>query len=326
MTLVRPYAFQWRTYLAGGGVVLKAHRLVIILSLAAAALVSGLISNSRGFQECIEHRKSHGAYRHLHDESGSIIKLITRLKLDTACTLADSDALVALSGCAVAFFTFALWRSTHLLWKAGERQLEIAQQSITTSQDTLAATLNAYNQAREIATLQLRPWVSLHLEVASDLNSRIISQNPKIAIVVKNVFMNKGSSAARSVVVRAFIRQAGGSIPEWLDGLVADGVKEAMQNITLGDVMLPSEVAARPEYLFLDEEDLKKPAAGIPVGTLAPVIGVVATYRPLGLSTDVFYTARAWLIAGSEGKAVIRDDLPVPSRNLTLREICSAAS
>ena len=143
---------------------------------------AGIITSSKPFQACVKEQKYHYSYRHLHDGSGSLIKPVVRLKLNIARTLSDSDALVALSGLAVAFFTFTLWRSTHRLYEAGERQIAVAKQAA-----------NAATMAANASMVQERPhlFLSLNREAVGYVEpGRVMF--PRI----EYAFMNYGRSPA----------------------------------------------------------------------------------------------------------------------------------
>jgi hypothetical protein len=112
------------------------------------------------FQDCIKERKEYQTYHPLREKIFFPITQRIRIRLNLECAVHTAgvyqDALVGLSGVAVALFTFALWVSTHRLWKAGERQLEIAEKAANA-----AATSVDIAMAGQRAFVQVTPsWSS----------------------------------------------------------------------------------------------------------------------------------------------------------------------
>ena len=70
----------------------------------------------------------------------------------------NDSAFVALSGLAVALFTFTLWRSTEKLWAAGERQYRL-------SQDTARRQLRAYMSIRKVEVTEFSVGHPLKVEL-----------------------------------------------------------------------------------------------------------------------------------------------------------------
>jgi hypothetical protein len=65
---------------------------------------------------------------------------------------ANYEGITAASGVAVAVFTLTLWRSTEKLWKAGERQIGVAQAAAN-------AALKSAEVAEKSLTEHERPWI-----------------------------------------------------------------------------------------------------------------------------------------------------------------------
>ena len=84
-----------------------------------------LIGTADSFQNCEHTRKSHDAYKALHEEGAFLVKPIVRLKLHAAASINDG-AITALSGVAVAFFTFTLWWVTWGMVRRGDLARSIA--------------------------------------------------------------------------------------------------------------------------------------------------------------------------------------------------------
>lgn len=102
-----------------------------------------LIGASESFQKCEHERKNHEPYKALHEERSLFVKTITRLELHAACarlTASENDgAIAALSGVAVAIFTFTLWVTTNRLWIAARAQAEDMKDSLRIAQESADA-------------------------------------------------------------------------------------------------------------------------------------------------------------------------------------------
>jgi hypothetical protein len=123
-----------------------------LLPFIGASFVFGLIANSEPFQTCEHVRKWKAAYHGLRTASPLMGKILARLGLHISCTLSDGGVWEILSGFAVAIFTFTLWRSTLLLWKATERQRRDNKLSIRAA----ITAASASTKAAEAATKQAK--------------------------------------------------------------------------------------------------------------------------------------------------------------------------
>ena len=149
MVSVRRHARHWRAYLAHGRSVLKENWIVISFTALSTVFVLGLFGSSKAFQECFKDHKNSPAYHGLHQSISLFVKDALRVRLHIACGLSDEGVWLVISGIAVAVFTFTLWRSTLLLWQAGEKQITAAQTAAN------AANLSAQAAVAGIAKPQL---------------------------------------------------------------------------------------------------------------------------------------------------------------------------
>jgi hypothetical protein len=113
-----------------------------ILSMMVLGVAFWIVLPLKPFQDCIRERKDYQSYRPLREKPLFLVQRL-RIRLNLACAVhaagAYQDALVGLSGVAIAFFTFTLWISTRKLWASGERQVSISAQlkSITDTQTSI---------------------------------------------------------------------------------------------------------------------------------------------------------------------------------------------
>ena len=89
------------------------------------------IGPSKTFEDCISERHNHEPYQTSQEKVPFFVKAIPLARLNAACGFIaaneNTGAITGIAGVLVAFFTFALWLSTHRLWKAGEKQAEITR-------------------------------------------------------------------------------------------------------------------------------------------------------------------------------------------------------
>ena len=150
------HARDWRAYLSRGGSVLRKRRWEIIGYGSIGIFGLWLFASSDPFQKCEHERKDRPSYQQLHERSFSIVGGFRRLELHSSCVLSDEGVLGVLSGVAVAFFTFTLWRSTHLLWRSAESQrtadAAVRQQEAADMAASIAQAARAAEAMERLAT------------------------------------------------------------------------------------------------------------------------------------------------------------------------------
>jgi hypothetical protein len=107
-----------------------------------------LFGTSFEFSDCIRKRKEYEAYQALHEKPFFIVKAFARIHLNSVCAVHVVDvyqgAITALSGVAVAIFTFTLWKTTDRLVQISNQQRDDLKASIDVSKRAaVAAELNA---------------------------------------------------------------------------------------------------------------------------------------------------------------------------------------
>lgn len=99
-----------------------------LLAVAVVIFLLTLIATTNSFQHCVQDRKTHQAYKTLHEESSPFVKAVVRFGLNAACarvTAGQNDgSIAALATIVVAFFTYTLWRATDRLWQAHDDTLK----------------------------------------------------------------------------------------------------------------------------------------------------------------------------------------------------------
>lgn len=137
----------------------SAYLVTILLSLTF------LIGTSESFQKCEHERKNHEAYKALHEKGSLFVKTVVRLKLHAACTrltASENDgAIAALSGVAVAIFTFTLWATTNKLWIAARAQADDMKESLRIAQESANSSSKQADISRLTLERTIRPVVEM---------------------------------------------------------------------------------------------------------------------------------------------------------------------
>jgi len=124
---------------------------------------------------------------------------LVQLTLHAACirqTASENDgAIAALSGIAVAIFTFTLWQVTGKLWRSAESQLAAFQESLVHAEATSTAAMQQADMARKTLSASLRPWIKAELVLRGPIVWT--DQGGSIMLVVKMV--NVGNVPAHGV-------------------------------------------------------------------------------------------------------------------------------
>jgi hypothetical protein len=115
----------------GAVVVLRSWWMIGLLWLIAVSAALCVVSPSKSFKDCIIEGGHDAAYHSAQEGTPISVKVIPWTRLHVKCGFVAADqntgSITAIAGAIVAFFTFTLWVSTHRLWKAGEKQIEIAR-------------------------------------------------------------------------------------------------------------------------------------------------------------------------------------------------------
>lgn len=175
-------------------------RKTVIVLCAAAGLIA-LLCTSESFETCIHERKNHQEYQALQEKVSLPIKTIVRSKLHLVCarvTASNSEnagVIAALAGVVVAWFTFALWRSTDKLWLAAEKQSSDMKTSLSIAKEAADA---ARDSADALINLE-RPWlvaVSDEAELTPTIEGAIKEDDWVTDINATVSFINEGRTTA----------------------------------------------------------------------------------------------------------------------------------
>jgi hypothetical protein len=270
--------------------------------IAALIIALALIASSESFQDCEHTRKSHHGYQALQEEVGFLVHGVIRLKLHAACArvaLGENDgAIAALSGIAVAFFTYTLWRSTEKLWQAAEAQraadsearradlerldvsLRIAQEHTAAAQTAADAAKAQTRSARREFNIDQRPWCSIEILPASDLTCA--GRGDAWRLEITTVIKNHGKMPALNVLARFKILKQDGNDPETEQARLEDYlVYEAATGGLSGATVFPG--AEFRQTIKLVHRNL--PEAGKPIPIEPPhdslIIGCIVYTFPL---------------------------------------------
>ena len=252
MVPVRRYAGDRRTYIAFGGLVLAASGFYLLW----------LFGTSEPFGYCLRQSKNYQAYQALHKEALFTIQVLGRFNLNARCAVhvlnIYQGAVTALAGVVIAFFTATLWLSTHRLWKSGEKQIAVAQETAEAATQAAAAAIQsadamavANNISRDALIASGRPWISVTVSAASDLDLGIFTtgdpNDPGNLGIFRatTAFRNHGNSPALGLKCAVILV---GSLADIIP--VQDEIQEHMRrpvdNLSvIGHTLFPSESTKR---------------------------------------------------------------------------------
>jgi hypothetical protein len=181
----------------------------------------------------------------------------------------DSDTTVALGTLVIAAFTFTLWRSTDKLWKAGERQIGLAEKTLIASQ---------------------RPWVSFNVGAKSPF----IFTKRGAGIDLRITTRNTGPTPAINVFVAAFF------LTDEIDIFNYNQViKDQTLKFTRGEGRWATEFG---HALFSGNKFIETIMLSLPSfefegrETLMPYVAVITRYN-FTFSDSVHHTAKLYMLS-----------------------------
>lgn len=109
-----------------------------------------------------------------------------------------TDSLLVVFTAVLAIVTMGLWVSTHRLWKAGERQIELVKTSAESSLKSVNAAIEANEFNMRAFNITQRPWVSI---AAEEVASPLIFEERQSVINLNLTLKNTGAAPALRVAI-----------------------------------------------------------------------------------------------------------------------------
>ncbi|WP_428396290.1 hypothetical protein [Lichenicoccus sp.] len=325
MVPVRRHARHWRSYLAGGGLVLA-----LWFSTALAEQKTSAQSHKKA-QYAPSEQKLPPPGRALPSYSGLIDQSACQPSKDSHQEELCIEWRSASATEAQAFWaqltfwigvvgTFFVLRTLHYTRVAAKA----AQDSVLSAERSIAQSNKALEHAREMAARDLRPWLTMNARLTEGVdydNSDPSRRNLEVFLEI--TCTNVGRVAARNVVysVAGIDAAFANSDENCINSLVKRTV-ERCESTRLGDVLTPSEAHTGRYWCVIPDPFADKPMwARQDRSVLKLRVVIAVAYKGTGSDEEVFFTVRLFPV----GKNLIqfldlvrREDMPLSPKDVTL--------
>lgn len=270
-----------------------------------------LFATSDAVHKCEVEEKNWSAEHRPHSRPSYAARFYRRVHVSVACAGTADDVWVALSGVAVAAFTFTLWRSTEKLWQAGELQ-RVAFETTSTEQTKI---LNRQTVIAEKHNVVYGPILSM------DAHKILITRNKVDSFSLDNigvglVFKNFGQTPAINVNYimgpPAFIDYVDvrAESQSGIAQLFADRIFQHSTR-TPGGSLIPSQGTLVSDIIIFDKETLRS----LFKKEKQAIVWLVLTYESR-LEEDDWFAETALLlefvvVANTDEFHVTDDSIPV---------------
>lgn len=170
--------------------------------------------------------------------------------------------------------------------------------------------------ASQTAERQLRPWLTVQVDLDSDIALEQGANNFGLRIYARITIRNVGNSAARNVSVHAEANNiAGLDIEKFTSECFDHEIERARQASDSGELLAPTETHIVTFGTMVLEADLSRllPIQGRRF--VAPYVAVIVTYGAVGGTDEVLYTGKAFILLqrgeGSLPMSIDLDRLPI---------------
>jgi hypothetical protein len=265
---------------------------IIALWLIGIGLVFFVAGPSESFNNCIRDREHTDPYQTPQEKISFFVKAIPRSRLYAACVFVSANentgAITGIAGVVVAFFTFTLWLSTHRLWKAGEKQIAVAQMAAQAAENAVIESSKMLAHAKEVAERDLRPWLTIDAMLDSQVGSRYALISDEVSFFIKLNCTNIGRVAAQNIryaVEAVDERVIGSRIYDWFNNLIERAVVVANnEGYYYTNALAPSERHTSQEWCRILKPEQESLWHQIPQEQVVYQIriGIVVAYKTAG--------------------------------------------